>query len=325
MAPDSLMIGRPTKQQRQSERQQLGKLSDLVVKPGTLQKYHLQFNKFHDWATSNQFSLHGALNIDATASQYIEGLWADGFGRAEASYFVAALQYMLPNLKHSLPLSWRLVKTWARHEMPTRAVPLDAPTVLAFASLFQVWDEPRLAAGIIVAFDFFLRTGELFTIRRNQVELTGTTAMLQLLDTKTGALKLQSERLLAWDRIAVQALQFLCHQLQPGDLLLQSSAPRFRTLWHRAVHFFELNEFFIQPYSLRRGGCTAAFRRGATFDQLLVRGRWSHQRTARIYLDEALQQSAALSFPASARRRLKWARLRFNGFAIVGRVEGLVG
>eukprot|EP00438_Fugacium_kawagutii_P001560 Skav232576 [mRNA] locus=scaffold1594:309069:309740:+ [translate_table: standard] len=222
---------------------------------------------------------------------------------------------MLPHIRHHLPLSWRLVKTWSRHEMPTRAVPLDAHTVVALASLFQVWDEPRMAAGIIVAFDFFLRTGELFTIRRNQVEFAGTGATLQLLHTKTGGLKLQSERLLAWDRLAVQALRFLCQGKQPGDLLLHSSAPRFRLLWHRAVAFFQLNEFFIQPYSLRRGGATSAFRRGASFDQLLVRGRWSHVRTARIYLDEALQQSSALSFPPAARMRLRLMRSRFNGFA----------
>lgn len=308
------MIGKPTKQQRKSERQQLGRLQDLVVKAGTLQKYHVQFNKFHDWATANQLPLHDALSIDAAASQYIEALWADGFGRAEASYFVAALQFMLPHLKHSLPLAWRLVKTWTRHEMPTRAVPLDAHTVVSLASLFKIWGEARLAAGIIVAFDFFLRTGELFTIRRNQVEFAGHSATIQLQQTKSGAHQIHSERLLAWDRLAVQALRFLCRGLQPGDFLVPSSAARFRVLWHRAVHFFLLDDFFIQPYSLRRGGATTAFRRGATFDQLLVRGRWSHQRTARIYLDEALQQSAVLSFPGPSLARLSMARRTFNGF-----------
>ena len=73
---------------------------------------------------------------------------------------------MLPILKHNLVLSWRLMKTWTKHELPTRAVPLDARTALAFAGLFWVWGEHRMAAGILVAFDFFLRTGELFTLRR---------------------------------------------------------------------------------------------------------------------------------------------------------------
>eukprot|EP00438_Fugacium_kawagutii_P027735 Skav224788 [mRNA] locus=scaffold764:22465:23439:+ [translate_table: standard] len=311
---DCLMLGKPTKQQRKSERQHIGRLQDLVVKPGALNKYHQQFNKFHDWATANQLPLHDALSLDAAAAQYIEALWADGFGRAEASYFVASVQFMLPHMKHSLPLAWRLVKTWTKHEMPTRAVPLDAHTVLSFCALFVIWGEKRLAAGILVAFDFFLRTGELFTIRRNQVEFSGHTATLQLQNTKSSGHQIHSERLLAWGRLSVQALQFLCRGLQPGDFLLSSSAARFRTLWHRAVQFFLLGDYFIQPYSLRRGGATSAFRRGVTFDQLLVRGRWSHTRTARIYLDEALQQSAVLSFSAASLLRLRTARSTFAGF-----------
>ena len=72
--------------------------------------------------------------------------------------------------------------------------------------------------------------------------------------------------------------------------------------------FFLLDDFHIQPYSLRRGGATSPFRLGVTFDQLLVRGRWSNQRTARIYLDDALQQSSLLQFSLPSRHRLAWAQ-----------------
>ena len=292
----------------------MGRLQDLVVKSGTLKKYHEAFNSFHDWAFANELVLVSQLDIDSAASQYVEALWADGFGRAEASYVLAAIQFMLPFMRHSLPLSWRLVKTWEKHELPTRAVPLDASTTLAFAGLFWFWGERRLALGIIVAFDFFLRTGELFMLKRNQVEFFGRSASLQLLQTKTSALKIHSERLLAWADVAVAALRWLCRGLLPGDSLLPGSAVRFRTLWHRAIHFFLLEDFHIQPYSLRRGGATSAFRLGVTFDQLLVRGRWSNQRTARIYLDEALQQSSLLQFSHPSRLRLRWAQQHLPHF-----------
>eukprot|EP00438_Fugacium_kawagutii_P016600 Skav236386 [mRNA] locus=scaffold29:74303:80602:- [translate_table: standard] len=300
------------------ERQQLGRLQDLVVKPGTLQKYHSHFNKFHDWASANELPLVSEFDIDAAASEYLEALWADGYGRAEGSYMLAAIQYMVPTLRHNLPLAWRLMKTWSKHELPTRAVPLDAAATLAFAGLFCVWDEPRLAAGILIAFDFFLRTGELFTLRRSQVEFFAGGASLQLLQTKSSTHQLHSERLLAWDRVAVVALRFLCQGLQPNDRLIPASAQRFRTLWHRAISFLKLDDFYIQPYSLRRGGATSAFRQGAQFDQLLVRGRWTAQRTARIYLDEALQQSSLLRFTPTSQHRLRWARshLAFTGKAI---------
>lgn len=309
----SLMpIGKPSKQQRKQERQHLGRLQDLVVKPGTLQKYHVHFNKFHEWATANELPLISEFDIDSAASQFLEALWADGFGRAEGSYLLAAIQFMLPTLRHQLPLAWRLMKTRSKHEMPTRAVPLDAEATLAFAGLFCCWGEPRLGAGILVAFDFFLRTGELFTLRRNQVEFFPSGASLQLLHTKSSGHQLHSERLLAWDRVAVQALRFLCKGLEPNDRLIPLSAQRFRVLWHRAVAFLLLQDYYILPYSLRRGGSTSAFRRGATFDQLLVRGRWTHQRTARIYLDEALQQSSLLNFSSATKRRFKWATTQLS-------------
>ena len=142
--------------------------------------------------------------------------------------------------------------------MPTRAVPVDAPATLAFAGLFWVWKEYKLSAAIVVAFDFFLRTGEIFTLRRKDVEFFHHSASLQLLQTKTSGHQIHSERLLAWDAVAIRALTFLCRGLQPGDLLVPESAPRFRSLWHKAVAFFALQDHYILPYSLRRGGSTSA-------------------------------------------------------------------
>ena len=319
-----MMIGKISKMQRREERKTLGKLEELMVKKGTLEKYHSHFNRFCEWAEFNQVSLSTGFEFDASAAMYIEALWADGFGRAEGSYLLAALQYMLPMLKHQLNLSWRLMKTWHKNELPTRAVPLDAATVIGFAGLFWVWQEQELATGILVAFDFFLRTGELFTLRRQHVEFFGSQASLQLTQTKSTTYQIHSERLLAWDNLAIGALRFLAYNKEPPALLVPFSAARFRTLWHKAVRFFHLSDYYIQPYSLRRGGATSAFRSGVPFDTLLLRGRWTHQRTARIYLDEALQQSSLLSFSGLTQERLAWARQQFplDRFARLGRVVG---
>ena len=52
-----MVIGQITKQQRKAERQELGRLQDLVAKKGTLEKYHSHFNRFCDWAEANGFPL----------------------------------------------------------------------------------------------------------------------------------------------------------------------------------------------------------------------------------------------------------------------------
>ena len=103
--PDGLMMSkewRITKQQRRDERVEMGKLTNLVVKPDTLAKYRQQFNLFHDWAACNDYPLTTSLEVDAAAAQFIEALWADGCERAEASYLLASIQKHVP---HFAPFS----------------------------------------------------------------------------------------------------------------------------------------------------------------------------------------------------------------------------
>ena len=62
--------------------------------------------------------------MDALVGDYLEHLWADGEGRAAASNFLAALQDFDPKLRGQLPMSWRLMRTWATNEVPNRVSPL---------------------------------------------------------------------------------------------------------------------------------------------------------------------------------------------------------
>eukprot|EP00435_Cladocopium_sp_Y103_P066484 s548_g28.t1 len=62
-----------------------------------------------------------------------------GEGRATASTFLAALQDYMPKLKHHLPGSWRLMKTWATHETPSPAPPLTEAVVQAMVG--DQWHE----------------------------------------------------------------------------------------------------------------------------------------------------------------------------------------
>ena len=70
-------------------------------------------------------------------------------------------------------MSWRLLKAWNKHELLTRAAPVDPATALSFAGLsgsgrnFAEWH-------IAVAFDFSLRTGKLILLQRAGVAISGT-------------------------------------------------------------------------------------------------------------------------------------------------------
>ena len=64
------------------------------------------------------------------------------------------------------------------------------------------------------------------------MEFFASQASLQLTQTKSTTYQIHSERLLAWDTLAIGALRFLAHNKEPPELLAPSSAARFRTLWH---------------------------------------------------------------------------------------------
>ena len=115
--------------------------------------------------------------------------------------------------------------------------------------------------------------------------------MLFLQGTKTGQRnQLQWEKVLIYEATALRCLVLLCHKRRPDKFLTDESPAKLRELWKDVVHHLHLDAFNYLPYSLRRGGATSAYRAGATFDSLLIRGRWKHLATARLYLDQALQE-----------------------------------
>ena len=60
-----------------------------------------------------------------------------------------------------------------------------------------------------------------------------------------------------------------------------------------------------RPYSLRRGGATAAFRSGLAWQAIAETGRWSSLATLRIYVTEAVAELTRIQCPPKA-----WAVLQ---------------
>jgi len=51
----------------------------------------------------------------------------------------------------------------------------------------------------------------------------------------------------------------------------------------------------MPDYAMRRGGATSAYQNGASFEELLIKGRWKNLSTARIYFDEAVMELGQMS------------------------------
>eukprot|EP00438_Fugacium_kawagutii_P006902 Skav221026 [mRNA] locus=scaffold576:100629:103533:- [translate_table: standard] len=273
-----------TKEMRRRERQQIGRLQDQQVSQTTVQRYS---NSMQDFVTFGGFSQAQLLHhpdveallsayierLEALLSAYIERLWEDGDTKTMASYTVAAVQYFQPRLKGQLKQPWKLLSLWSKLEQPRRATPLSPDLLLAVAGQFTAWRWQDLGHLCVVGFCGFLRTGEMFQLKRSHVVLPRSSsqdAVLFIQDSKTAKRNfLQWEKVIISEQVGVRSLRALCAHRRPDDLLVDVTPQKFRDLW-------------------------------------------KHLATARLYLDQGLQEYASLTVPPAAHPFIRAAQQRFR-------------
>ena len=304
-----------SKAERKREREKIGRLSDQRVTQNTKDRYQVALEQVANFAGVSAPRLLAMTGLDSLLSSFIERLWEDGDTKTMASYALASLQYHRPSLKGQLRDSWKLLSLWGKLEQPRRATPIDPKLLLAFAGIFLKWQWDGLAHLIIVGFCGMLRTGEMFQLRRQDVVLpryAHQPAILFLHDTKTAQRNmLLQEKVIISEEMGIKSLQYLCKGKRASEALVEETAPQFRSVWKEVVKHLKLEKLNYLPYSLRRGAATSAYREGMGFDQLLAKGRWQHIPTARLYLDQALQELAAITLPAESEPLIRAARRSF--------------
>ena len=312
---NEILPGRTQKERKQARRT-IGKLTDQVIQVATKNRYEESFKRFLRFHNlSPNFCMPPPDVFDDMVGSYVEYLWEAGAPKSDASYVMAGIQHKRPQAKHKLPWAWRLVKAWHQIELPCRATPLTPELLLALAGQAFTFRQTRMGWLLVLAFSLFLRTGELIQLLRKDCIIPideGQPPVVILIGTKTTKKNLLPlEKLVVEEALARKALRFLTKGLKPGDTLSQMSNHTFRSLWQSLLVALDLSGLGFAPYSLRRGGATSAYRNGATLDVLMTRGRWSHQKTARLYLDQGAQAVALLKLPASASQKCRKARAKF--------------
>ena len=151
-----------TCEDRQKARQKLGSLKSLTVSEKTRARYDNATSKFAQWLKDNDLTLPRKRDqLDGLLAEFIEYLWSEGFGRAQACDTLAGLQDRDPKLKGHLQLSWRLMRAWSTNEIPNRAPPLPQEAVMAMVGWAFFHGHFSFGVSLLVGFYAMLRTGEL--------------------------------------------------------------------------------------------------------------------------------------------------------------------
>ena len=302
-----------TKDERKKVRKNLGSLKSLTVLPQTKRRYDEALQRFYAYLKKEKISLPTKRDkMDDLVSDYVEFLWSEGEGRATASNFLAGLQDLDPKLKGSLPSSWRLMKTWTTQEIPNRAPPLTFPIVKAMVGWCIFHESFSLGLSILLAFHGLLRTGELLGLQAHQIHMTSPRqpAVLSLGLTKSGKRTGAAESITITDVDLLRWLWTWKSSAEPHQFL--TSKPHiWRQEFSDCLSGLRLKDWDFRPYSLRRGGATALFLKTQSLDTVLLAGRWTAVKTAKIYLNSGLAMLADITIPP---RLLTPFHLTFTNF-----------
>ena len=245
------------------------------------------------------------LELDDAVAEYLEFVWAEGGHGSSARFLVAGIQHFLPSAKRHLELSWTLVRTWARMEPPTRAVPFSCEQVLALAAraVERQWSDVALL--LHVGFEAMLRTGEIFGLAAPDVMFTPRGAVLQLTATKMGGRQARAEMVQIHSGITLGLLRRQLSELDAAAPLSPRKPSQLRMALRSLLDDFGLGALRFTWYSLRRGGATADFLEHGSLEATLVRGRWACGRTARIYIEQAVADSVTAGLSSGLKARLR--------------------
>ena len=288
-----------SKEERIKVRKTLGSLKSLTVQPATKARYTKGLDLFFSYLREERLSLPTKRDkMDQLCSDYLEHLWSSGEGRATANNFMAAIQDFDPKLKHCLPGSWRLLRTWTTQEVPNRAPPLPEPVLKAMVGWCFFHKEYKFGISLLLGFFGLLRTGELLGVQAFQVHMVSCKkpAVISLGLTKSGRRQGAAESITISELPVLQFLWLWKTQAKPLEFLTEKPHA-WRAKFAECLEGLKLTPWNFRPYSLRRGGATFYFLKTGSLDRVLLMGRWTAVKTAKIYINSGLALQAELQIP----------------------------
>ena len=290
-----------TERERAKMRRGLGTLKQLTVQPSTRRRYDLAVDGFLAFLKSEHLVLpHEKRKLDPLVCDYLEHLWYTGKGRGLACDTLAGLQDLQPGLRSQLPAAWRLLRTWQRNEIPSRAPPLPEHVVQAMAgwAFFKGWHSFGLS--LLIGYYCMLRTGEILGLRSSHLDCTNSSlqTVVCLGYTKGGKRHGAAESVVLGLEPIVSLVKAWKRTVS-ASTSLTPSPPKWRQLFNQALEGLGISDLKFRPYSLRRGGATYFFQKHQNLDKILIQGRWHTQKSARIYINEGLSVLAQMKLPLS--------------------------
>lgn len=278
-------------------------LIEASCAPATLSKYRRGVNLFVDWCDENGREVITYDDMDDALTDYFHDLFeqGDGSGKGLAAQTFYGVLKLMPRAAHKLPTAYASLQGWLKLK-PSQSYP-PITWELAVLVAVQMTRTGKLRYGIatLLAFDCFLRVGELVNLRKQDVADSGDSRLgqvyrglaLRLRQTKTGPnqwVEVEHADVKKLVRLVINSTD------KPSDKLFPFTANQFRQTFKRACSQLGLNAGYV-PHSLRHGGATRWHLLGKPLEDILMRGRWASTKSARRYVQAGRAMLLTTSVP----------------------------
>ena len=285
----------------------LGPLHNQRVAPLALARYYEHAYYFYCYLWLLNFpDTTTESSVDLLMQDFLEYMWDNNAGLQAAQSVVAGVCHLL---RHAVRLrgSWRLLGVWRRAEPPARAPPLPQRVALALAMHALRQGDPAFCVSVLIGFYAYLRTAEIINLcvahchtdrRKNLI--------LSLGMSKSGKRRGEAEYAIIKAGPVATLIGIFLAARQGQTRVCECEEWVWRARFDRYLGELGLSQLGWRPYSLRRGGATHAFVEGLSMSQVCVRGRWAHESTVRLYIQEAVSLLQQMAIPAAALQTVQW-------------------
>jgi len=308
---------------RRLRRRKVGDLDEIDVSPACRRRYAAALDAFQAWcpqAPVAQPDLWTLVQWDRSVAGFVSHAYNTDASYGLLTDLVSMLGWVYDPLRgRGLGLTWRRLKRWRRLEPPVRVPPFPPDVALAVAWDLLVCTGPCFCLASLLGFHCYLRPTEITAIRRCDVRISATTAVIALggdLGTKSSKRTGVREYATVDDPWVLQCLRSWCALAQDTQPLCVDGHDPFRDAFRASLEHLDLADQGFGLRSLRRGGATYDFQRHGSFHLSAERGRWRQVETARIYIQDAIPALVRLRMSTVARRLVRHFSLCFARFCM---------
>jgi site-specific recombinase XerC len=287
-------------------------LIEASLSANTLSKYKSSVKRFLTWCDTNRYDPSTMEQLDEILTEYFHCMYEenDGTGKGLAATTLYGLIKFLPRCENNLPTAKMSITGWLKLR-PSKSYPPLTWDLTVLISIKMVQNgHLRFSIATLLAFDCFLRVGELVNLRNIDVSDVGDTRMgseyagtsLRLRQTKTGP-----NQWVQVENVEVVQLLRCVTNVTSGSTsrLFPFTAAQYRSVFKQTCVQLGLSHKYV-PHSLRHGGATRWHLLGHSIEDVLLRGRWASIKSARRYIQagRALLLVTSVSGPTASKAKL---------------------